>query len=399
MVKGIATSDFRKIWGIQEEYEKKQRVNHCHHVIDAITIACTGKAEYDRLAQYYRDEERREWGMSDRRAEFPKPWRTFTEDMKQLNETLLICHYTADKQGKRTRKKERRAGKFTGQYMQGDTARGSLHQDTYYGAITRDGEIRYVVRKPLEQLDEKSVRNIVDQAVREKVEAAIKQYGNLKKAVEAGIWMNREKGVAIHKARVYAPQIQRPLHIRLQRDLSTKEYKQKFHVANDSNYMMGIYVGKNKSGKEKRDFELLNLLDAVGYYNSGVAEQAIGLLPAESKNGYPLRWKLKIGTMVLLYEETPEEVYELGEAELCKRLYKITGMSSMVVNGCNYGTLSLLFHQEARPSKEVKMKSGAYKSGEQTRPAIALLHTQFKALVQGCDFEMDDLGKIKFKNR
>lgn len=74
-------------------------------------------------------------------------------------------------------------------------------------------------------------------------------------------------------------------------------------------------------------------------------------------------------------------------------------MSSMVVNGCNYGTLSLLFHQEARPSKEVKVKKGAYKSGEQTRPAIALYHTQFKALVQGCDFEMDDLGKIKFKNR
>ena len=399
VVKGIATSDFRKIWGIQEEYEKKQRVNHCHHVIDAITIACIGKAEYDRLAQYYRDEERREWGMSDRRAEFPKPWRTFTEDMKQLNETLLICHYTADKQGKRTRKKERRAGKFTGQYMQGDTARGSLHQDTYYGAITRDGEIRYVVRKPLEQLDEKNVRNIVDQAVREKVEAAIKQYGNLKKAVEAGIWMNREKGVAIHKARVYAPQIQRPLHIRLQRDLSTKEYKQKFHVANDSNYMMGIYVGKNKSGKEKRDFELLNLLDAVGYYNSGVAEQAIGLLPAESKNGYPLRWKLKIGTMVLLYEETPEEVYELGEAELCKRLYKITGMSSMVVASGNYGKLSLLFHQEARPSSDVTFKNGSFKNGETTRAGITLLHTQFKALIQGYDFEMDGLGKIKFKNR
>ena len=399
VVKGIATSDFRKIWGIQEEYEKKQRVNHCHHVIDAITIACIGKAEYDRLAQYYHDEERWEWGMDKRRAEFPKPWSTFTEDMKHLDEALLISHYTADNLGKQTRKKLRKNGKITGQYMQGDTARGSLHQDTYYGAIERDGEIRYVVRKPLDLLDEKNVRNIVDDTVREKVEEAIKQYGNLKKAVEAGIWMNQDKRVAIRKVRVYAPQIQRPLHIRLQRDLSSKEYKHKFHVANDSNYMMGIYVGKNKSGKEKRDFELVNRLDAVGYYNSGVSAQGIDILRPESDNGYPLRWTLKIGTMVLLYDESPEEIYELGEAELCKRLYKITGMSSMVVNGCNYGTLSLLFHQEARPSKEVKVKKGAYKSGEQTRPAIALYHTQFKALVQGCDFEMDDLGKIKFKNR
>ena len=399
VVKGIATSDFRKIWGIQEEYEKKQRVNHCHHVIDAITIACIGKAEYDRLAQYYHDEERWEWGMDKRRAEFPKPWSTFTEDMKHLDEALLISHYTADNLGKQTRKKLRKNGKITGQYMQGDTARGSLHQDTYYGAIERDGEIRYVVRKPLDLLDEKNVRNIVDDTVREKVEEAIKQYGNLKKAVEAGIWMNQDKRVAIRKVRVYAPQIQRPLHIRLQRDLSSKEYKHKFHVANDSNYMMGIYVGKNKSGKEKRDFELVNRLDAVGYYNSRVSAQGIDILRPESDNGYPLRWTLKIGTMVLLYDESPEEIYELGEAELCKRLYKITGMSSMTVHGSNYGTLSLLFHQEARSSTDVKAKNGAFKNGEPTRAAIVLLHTQFKALVQGSDFEMDDLGKIKFKNR
>ena len=64
IVKGIATSDFRKIWGVQEEYEKKQRVNHCHHAIDAVTIACIGKAEYDKLAQYYHDEERWEWGVA-----------------------------------------------------------------------------------------------------------------------------------------------------------------------------------------------------------------------------------------------------------------------------------------------------------------------------------------------
>ena len=163
--------------------------------------------------------------------------------------------------------------------------------------------------------------------------------------------------------------------------------------------MMGIYVGKNKSGKEKRDFELVNRLDAVGYYNSGVSAQGIDILRPESDNGYPLRWTLKIGTMVLLYDESPEEIYELGEAELCKRLYKITGMSSMTVHGSNYGTLSLLFHQEARSSTDVKAKNGAFKNGEPTRAAIVLLHTQFKALVQGSDFEMDDLGKIKFKNR
>lgn len=61
IVKGLATSDFRKIWGIQDIYAKKERVNHVHHCIDAIVIACIGPGEYSKLAQYYHDEENHEW--------------------------------------------------------------------------------------------------------------------------------------------------------------------------------------------------------------------------------------------------------------------------------------------------------------------------------------------------
>ncbi|MGC9354941.1 MAG: type II CRISPR RNA-guided endonuclease Cas9, partial [Mariniphaga sp.] len=39
-VKGNTVADFRRLWGLQDEYEKKARVNHIHHCIDAITIAC-----------------------------------------------------------------------------------------------------------------------------------------------------------------------------------------------------------------------------------------------------------------------------------------------------------------------------------------------------------------------
>lgn len=64
-VKGIATSDFRKIWCIQKAYSKKERVNHIHHCIDAIVIACIGLDEYNKLGAYYHDEENHEWyGMS-----------------------------------------------------------------------------------------------------------------------------------------------------------------------------------------------------------------------------------------------------------------------------------------------------------------------------------------------
>lgn len=396
IVKGIVTSDFRKIWGLQDEYEKKERINHCHHAIDAITISCIGKAEYDKLAQYYHDEEQYNWSMDSRRAVFQKPWNTFTEDLKHIEDTLLVSHYTSDNINKKTCRRIRKNGKITDGYMRGDTARVSLHQDTYYGAIERNGEVRYVVRKPVGDVDPK---NIVDDVVRDKVMSAISEHGSLKKAVEAGIWMNKEKGVKINKVRVYANQIKRPLEIRKQRDVSVKEYKRYFHVANDSNYIMGIYVGTDKKGKEKRTFELVNSLDAVRFYNSGVLKQGIDLLPNEDSNGYALKWKLKIGTMVLLYENTSDEIYDLDTKMLTRRLYKITGMSSMVVSGCSYGTLTMVYHQEARPSTEFSSKNGVYKSNEELRPGITLLHTQFKGLVQGQDFEINDIGEIIFLNR
>ena len=60
-VKGLATSDFRKIWGLQDIYSAKERVNHVHHCIDAIVVACIGLDEYGKLAEYYHDEEKHEW--------------------------------------------------------------------------------------------------------------------------------------------------------------------------------------------------------------------------------------------------------------------------------------------------------------------------------------------------
>ena len=102
-VKGIATSDFRKIWGIQKTYSKKERVNHVHHCIDAIVIACIGLDEYNKLGSYYHDEENHEWyGMS--KAYFKKPWPTFVEDIKKVQDEILVYHYTPDnmpKQGRR----------------------------------------------------------------------------------------------------------------------------------------------------------------------------------------------------------------------------------------------------------------------------------------------------------
>ena len=396
IVKGIATSDFRKMWGIQEEYTKKERVNHVHHCIDAITIACIGKAEYDKLAQFYHESDEYKQGRGEK-PQFEKPWPSFVSDIKQIQDELLIAHYSKDivpKQAKRYVRDSKGRKVLT----QGDTARASLHNDTYYGAIEVDGEVKYVVRKSLDGLEEKDVKNIVDGEVRSKVENAILLHGSLKKALEETIWMNEDKQIPIKKVRVFTGSVTRPINIRQQRDQSKHEYKRQYHVQNDRNYMMAIYVGQDKKGKEKREFELVNNITAANFYRRSNDRVPTDnqLVPIFSKSGYELRYKLKIGTMVLLYESTPEEVWELDRKNLQKRLYKVTGLSSMVLRGKDfYGTIEIVHHQNARPSSEIKKVNGKYLSNEDFRSGIKMLHTQFSALVQGVDFEINDLGEIR----
>ena len=312
-----------------------------------------------------------------------------------MQDEILVFHHTPDNMPKQGRRRIKIDGKKV--LCKGDAARGSLHKDTYYGAIEREGEVKYVTRIALENLDEKGVDNIVDDSVKAIIKKAIAAQG-FKAAMASTIWMNEEKRIPIKKVRCFTA-VKKPLNIRTQRDKSTKEYKQQFHVANDDNYMLALYIGQDKNKREKREFELVNRLEAARYFRTSNDKVSVGhnIVPIKSAHDYPLAYTLKIGTMVLLYEKTPEEVWEATKTELSRRLYKVIGMSSMAVEGGSYGKITLQFHEEARQSKDVKAKNGAYKQGEDLRPAIVMLHTptQFKALVQGYDFEINELGEIK----
>lgn len=394
-VKGIATSDFRKIWGIQKVYSKKERVNHVHHCIDAIVIACIGLDEYNKLGAYYHDEENHEWyGMS--KAYFKKPWSTFVEDVEKVQDEILVYHYTPDNMPKQGRRRILLDGKKV--LSKGDAARGSLHNDTYYGAIENDGVVRYVKRINLASMKENDVKNIVDDTVRGIIETAINEKG-FKEAMASTIWMNEEKQIPIKKVRCYTPSVTKPLNIRQQRDVSSKEYKQQYHVTNDSNYLLALYIGKDKKGKEKREFEIINMLQTAQYFKTSNDKVAVGknIVPLKSEHDYPFAYSLKIGTMVLLYEKSPNEIWEASLMDNNKRLYKVVGLSAMRMKGRNvdYATIKLKHHEEARLSTELKAKNGAFKQGEELRPSIIMLHTQLNALVQGYDFEINELGEIK----
>ena len=394
VVKGATTAEYRKMWGIQDEYEKKSRDNHIHHCIDAIVIACISPGEYNETARYYQQYEEYERGRANK-PQFKKPWPTFTEDIKALGKELLVVHDTPDNMPKQSRKKIKTPKGII--YQQGDTARGSLHSDTYYGAIEKDGEIRYVVRRALSSLEKMTeVDNIVDEIVKEKVKAAIAEKG-FKEAVSGTIYMNEEKGIVIKKVRCFANDVKKPINIRHQRDMSRKEYKQQYHVKNEGNYMLAIYEDVVK-GKVRRDYELVKTIEAADYYRRSTDKsERLSLVPERSLKGFPLKWNLKIGQHVILYETSPDEIVISDKADVSKRLYVITGLSYLPV-GTGYGSIVMRHHQEARMAKDVKVTKGAYKSSDPYRGSIFLYHTQFNALVEGYDFEINALGEIILKN-
>lgn len=393
-VKGTTTSDLRKAWGLQEEDEKKARVNHVHHCIDAVTIACISGKTYKNWAQFVAETEYYEKHLSGDRPFFPKPWATFTEDVKAIADELLVSHHTADRMPKHSKKKLRIRGKIRHNergetiYVQGDTARGSLHQQTFYGAIKRDDEIKYVVRKPLGDLKSlDDVKKIVDDAVRKCVEAAIEREG-FKEAMSKPICFNAEKGVYINKVRVFvATNISpRPIGTKHQRDLSKYKYKQPYYVVPGKNYCMAIYEGTDSKGRIKRTCQTLSNLEAAEYYNGKSRKDH--LVPLSDTNEYPLKCILRTGTMVLFYENSPEELYECSKKELTKRLYKVTSMEKA-------GLIQFIYHQDARK----ECGKGVSQIDVNNPPAkLRLSISNINAYVEGYDFELTVTGEIKFKH-
>lgn len=386
VVKGAITAEFRKLWGLQQADEAKSRENHTHHCIDAYTIACIGPCEYAALAAYYRSDEEFKYGRRREKPQFEKPWPTFTEDLLKLQEELLIVHQTTDKLGKRDRRKVKTPrGKFlTG----GDSARGRLHQETYYGAINYDGNIKYVVRKPLDSLTEKDLDKIVDETVKGIVKGAVEAKGSLKEALADGIYMNKEKGILIKRVRIFSD-VSEPINLKQLRDVSTKEYKRHIHLRKDENYLFAIYEGiDKKKNKKQTETATVDYLDAAKFYKDSKRRDKANSLVGDysKKNKLPLKCILKKRQMVLFYEHSPEEIRFKDKKDLSRRLYIVTSIAKD-------GRVKFLHHQAATATG-IQSSPIPFTNDGEHQPYYRLSASNIKVLVAGIDFDINILGEI-----
>ena len=392
-IKGATTAEFRVMWGLQEEYTKKERINHVHHCIDAIVIACIDRSQYQKWATYKQKLEISQWDNITKPI-FDKPWKTFTEDVKAISNSILVSHYTADNMPRQTKKALRIRGKIQRndngkiKYQQGDTARGALHNDKFYGAIKKDDNIHYVIRKRLTELKETDIPKIIDKVVKEKVSQAIAERG-FKNAFTEPVWMNIEKGIEIKKVRIFVKSTN-PICLKKHRDSSDKDYKLNYYVTNKNNYCLAIYEGIDNHGNITRSFQIISNLEAARKLRLKSQKDEEDLVSLSDNNDYPLKWILKIGTMVLFYESSPSELIESDIEQLTKRLYKVHGLEAD-------GRVKFQYHQVAKKLSDSDFSAGQWKQGESVRVGMRIGYNSINVLIEGIDFELTTTGEIILK--
>lgn len=412
--KGEVTAVFRKILGIQSTDEKKDRQKHSHHAIDASVLTMIPPAaQRDRMMElFYQLQEANDIEKGVIQLKLIKEVEScnignVTGLVDFIQRNILVNHVSKD-QTLTPAKKPKRNGKhiIKGQWLQGDSIRGSLHKDTFYGAINNDGAKRMVVRKQLKDLGEKDIQSIVSKAVAEAIETQVKQYManegiSFTKAIEKDFYMLDKNGqpishdkngrplLPIRHVRCYAKAgrgelgYNTVLQIKQQTYQSKHEHKKMYYVQNDDNYLCLYYEGFAK-GKFQRAFRLVNYFDIAQLHPQSVSEliSEPEFATYEKNTSMPLTAIIKKGTRVLLYKNIPEEVCDLDKEELSKRLYIVYKFNSM-------GTpnIYLRHHLEARKEADCDTKVSF----------LSLKASNFKALIEHYNFEIDPLGTIIFK--
>ena len=300
------------------------------------------------------------------------------------------------------------------QWLQGDCIRGSLHKDTYYGAITqfnRD-EVKYVVRK---ELRPKQGRNdggfenwneledvIVDKSLFNKIKEQVPEGVSFKEAYkEGGFYMLDKNGkrINIRRIRCYV-NLKEPLVVRKQAYSSPFAYKNVYYAQNDENVACSLYEHENK--RKFRCFTLYNVAKSMRNQQiHNINELLPKSLPKE-KGGkkkrieeYKRLFVLIPGQMVILRGDE-ESVTTLSPEEISKRYYKVCKIKKD-------GRILLQHHLEARNDDALNKAYPNEKSGvngfskinlDDPYPRLLLSRQNHNFWIEGVDFQIVN-GAVK----
>lgn len=428
--KGSITSDFRKIYSVQPKVEKKDRSKHSHHAKDAavLTLIPTAARRDEILQKAYAYEE----ATYHQYTEPPYPsFKSYFID--KIEDEILINNIANDQALSLGKKRVRIRGKkifyqdnngtLKEKWSKGDSIRGQLHLETFYGKIkpakldehgkpmkdeednwiynNKNDGYSFVARK--EVTKDLKVDCIVDPYVK-KLFVSQMNGRSLDKTLkeDENIWMLNKHGEKVNKirhVRCYADDVTEPLAVKKQSNPSGKEYKNYYWAKNGENYAYALYMGVIKN-KIERGFRLLNLFDTakIKQFSNGnglEVEQEISY----NKRGDKMQLYsiLKSGQKVLFFKSDSEELKDLSVKELSNRLYKIIKFEKD-------GRIVFGHHLDARSDNQLKALEDIYSKSifngfsainyEVPWPKLKLAPSNFNFLVEDKDFIVQTSGEI-----
>ncbi|MGN6212531.1 type II CRISPR RNA-guided endonuclease Cas9 [Parafilimonas sp.] len=435
VIKGSITAEFRKIYGIQPKDEIKDRSKHSHHAIDAavLTLIPSPKKREEILKKAYEYEE-----QNKKKQYREKPFADFNYSMIEVIQRNILINNIADKDnvlapGKKNVRKRGRVvwldkEKKIPKVATGDSVRGQLHLDTFYGKIkiaakdengtlirNESGVIQYEKDKNSQDKFKMAIRKLIDN-VNFKTDIIIDNHlaEHLKNQLESGIKQKALKdfnGNTIRHIRCEAkagPGLLNPENVTIvkgQTNRSKKDYKNYYYTNTGDNYMFGLY--ENENG---RKIISINVLEATRYSleknKDSKREIFKSIEPVLIGTGKKAKESNLVhifisGQKVLFFLERKEELKDLAQSEISNRLYFIKRFHQ-----AERGNIVFQHHLEARSDEELSKELGTLgKNGFSidkltntfSPPRILFTPNKDVFVVEGKDFEMKLDGSIEFK--
>lgn len=328
---------------------KKNRDDHRHHAIDAITVALTEQAFLQRLSTHHAKEEDKKRGISSS-ENFPEPWAGFAEEVKATANNMLISH----KQNSKVLSKISKTITKNGQKEKsvGFAARGQLHKETVFGRRKAPNQPEgYHIRKAITGLkDKKQIKKVVDETIRQLILIHLRDNCGVDIS-KANFSVPKEAFFKDGKPRLFLPNRKggEPVPIkkvRMKENIGNAiQLKSNInqHVNPRNNHHVLIYEDFDGNLKE----QVVSFIEVVERRKQN---DSVYQLP---ENGKRMIATLEINDMFLLGLD--EEEYEISKKNvelLNKHLYRVQKISS--------GDYSFRFHLASTLDKkddEIRIKS------------------------------------------
>lgn len=437
---GLTVDKFKEIYGVKFSVEKKDRENHPHHAVDAAILTLIPNSYHrEKMLEMYHEAKANKSKYHDN----PRDWEDFESHfILEIKDNVLANYLTDSRTLEQTYKNVRKRGRI--QYntktkkplvARGETIRGQLHTESFYGAIKQpkrdserkilfdesgkmilEDEVKMVIRRSLEYKKDadsngfKTLQDlkkvIVDLDLFEEIK---KQVGSktFKDALEEGVWrLNKhgDKVNRIRRIRCWATsgrgflKHSTALPIHTHSFSSRKEYKKMTYSVTEENVFC-LFYEKKIDDEYVREFKLISTFKVanLGFSSEKCFFNEPYYNRLEVRNGgknfeLPLAAIIKKGTRVIAYEDNIEELKDIESPEIYSLLYNVQNFNLM---GTPY--IYLRHHLEARKDSEIEEPTLTSVNNSEKPKKYKLKARKFNFAIEGKDFEIMIDGQIRWK--